>query len=158
MKNRIKKRLTLKQAKIMTFIAAIIFCVIETIAIIHRFLNHPDWYLTFYLGVLGFTALLAIIWILLKSIVSRIELDERILSKDFLNKEEFTEILYIPDIHGYEKEITLDIFRKLDCKFFAKLNEDEKIILIVKDNENNVIYSHKMSGYPCLNGSINPKN
>ena len=52
----------------------------------------------------------------------------------FLSKVVFTELSFISNDDNYsgEYEMLLAIQKGSGCKFFAKLNEEDKIILIVK--------------------------
>ena len=45
----------------------------------------------------------------------------------------------------------------MECRFFAKLDENDEIILIAKDKEDNEIYRFEISNYSYFNARFKQK-
>ena len=155
MKKRIKKGLTLKGAKIITAIVTAIFIVLLAIYLIGDFTKNGVG-ATIFFGMMGLacvSCITAICWIILEQIVLNhiIDTQNKNMATNFLNKQEFTEIYFISKDNSSEHEMLLAILRASGCKFFAKLNEEDGIILIVKDKDNMNIYSCTITNYHYFN-------
>jgi len=156
MKKRTNKKLTFKQAKIISFSATIIFSVFMAImfiiAGIENSLLQPLWLCFLAYGVLVIFFACAM-WAFMQIYSDpKSDLKEKNKAFGFLNKDTFTELYFIPQNNsGSEYEMLLTIIKRVECKFFAKLKEDDEIILIAKDKEDNEIYRCEISNYSYFN-------
>lgn len=154
MKKRIKKGLTIKQAKIITSIIAVILFIlfttpIITVAVINN-LGIYELVLALLFDCLAIVIFSALCWEVLEFTAK--DSKEKMVAIGYLNREEFTEILFVPKENlGSETEMISAILRKVDCKFFAKLTDNDEIILLLKDKENNEIYHCEISNYTYFN-------
>lgn len=63
--------------------------------------------------------------------------------RNSLSSNELTKVTYIiPQINNYDDgiKILLDLWKSCDFNFYAKLNENNSIILLVRDQEDKLIY------------------
>ena len=166
MKKRTNKKLTVQQAKIITFIISafffVLFGLLIGIGITQNNVEGIFIFATIFLGVATTTFLIPVfVWERLLPITEPvIDIEGKKVVLDFLNKENFTELSFIPqdDNGGSEYEMLLTIIKRVECKFFAKLKEDDEIILIVKDKEDNDIYSCEISNYSYFNARFKQKS
>jgi hypothetical protein len=61
-----------------------------------------------------------------------------------LSFEEFKQVYLIEEENGESINILSKIFHNEDCKFYAKLTQDNNINLIVKDKHNDEVYSEEI--------------
>ena len=66
----------------------------------------------------------------------------------FLSKEDYTEVFYeASNWHTSEGEMILTILEKEEIKFFAKLTDDANILLVVRNRNDQEIYSCEISNF-----------
>jgi len=160
MKNRVKN-LTPKQIQKKAFlITTVVSLVFIAIAIICCVLFDPMLIIS-----------LIIIWALLMIFIVSIFPDSSSYEEDekkesvntFLNKKEYTEILFSPssvdsdDIEDSRIEMALAIFEAERCRFYGKITEDDNIRLIVKDKYDNKLYDTEIENYDYFNLNFKPK-
>lgn len=78
-----------------------------------------------------------------------------------LVKGEFVEVLLSPHLFHYNIAINLGIetLNELDVKFYAKLTEEQKITIIKKDKDNNIIGKPlEISNFTFFENNFKPKN
>lgn len=141
MKNRIKN-LTPSKIKKISSLASIIWYVFFTIQIIISPMELKDALLILLLlysvGLIVYPACTHIL-----NTISELKKDSII----FLSKEKFTEVLFTPSPTIPVNQMTLEIFEKNGCKFYAKLTKNNDVILVVKNNSNHEIYNSIISNY-----------
>ena len=165
MKKRIDKKVTVKQAKITAFmISVFLFILVGVfigIVISEKNIEGINIFAIIFLGGVAIMFMILVLeWEklqLITELVINVEEKKEIL--DFLNKDAFTELSFIPenDNNGSEYEMLVTIITKMECRVFAKLEEDEKIILIIKDKEENEIYSCEISSDSYFNARFKLK-
>lgn len=162
MKKRINKERKLKYANIITFAMSACFFILCGILIvigISRDNLEPIILITtIFLSITMSTFIIPCFVSFLLEFITNPVINEGEETYNYLNKEEFIEVLYTPNINGCEKEMTLTILEKVNCNFFAKLNEEYDIFLIVKDKENNEIYNCVISNYAYFNSRFKVKS
>lgn len=159
MKKRIKKCLTAKGATILLSIFMAILAIALTIYLIVAIRSESFNFATFVILYGLIFAVAPSLGVCIGSIKpnskkqAAANLQEKNRAISLLTKEKFTELSFIPqeDDDGGEYEMLLAIQKGTNCKFFAKLNEDDKIILIVKNKDNVEIYNCKISNYYYFN-------
>ena len=158
MKKRIKEYLTHKRATILLSILMAIFAIALTIYLIVAIRSESFNFATFVVLYGLIFAVAPALGVCIGSIKpnskkqAAANLQEKNIAISFLTKEKFTELSFTPqEDDGGEYEMLLAIQKGTNCKFFAKLNEDDKIILIVKDKDNVEIYNCKISNYYYFN-------
>lgn len=63
----------------------------------------------------------------------------------YLSKNDFTEIHFdLKDYHGDAIDMVKQILQKEECKFYAKLAENDNVIIIAKDKHNEEVYKKKI--------------
>lgn len=67
--------------------------------------------------------------------------------KKSLSTGELTELIFTPENNGSETTMVLGILEKQGCRFFAKFNENEKIILIVYDKDEKEVWKEEIVNY-----------
>ena len=166
MKKRIEKKLTSKQANGISLLVSAICTILLAIMCVT---SYSDWdAMQCLVLVLCCIMLPILIYFLCYEIIlkgDQIKLAEENTelhksTKEFLCKEEFTEVSFDPkkDNGESEREMLLTIIKTIECRFFAKLNENDDIILIVKNQEDNDIYRCEISNYSYFNARFKPKS
>jgi len=163
MKKRIKKKLSVKNARIITMGATGIFSIFVATMIVIGWIRDslllPMWACV--LAGLFLVSIFACAMCAYCQIISdpKSDLKEKNKVFSFLNKDMFTELYFTPrdDTGGREYEMFLTIIQTDGYRFFAKLNENDDIILIVKNQEDNEIYRCEMSNYSYFNARFKPK-
>lgn len=145
---RIKKQLTSKQVGIISMVVAIV-C-----GIIYFWLPYSKGEGIFISGIMALVIAMVIFifcfYPVLKGADREIEEEEKSLQADvkkFLCIEKFTELIFIPKNNEVETEMILGILKEVGCRFFAKLDQDENIILIVKDEDDRKVWEEKIENY-----------
>ena len=157
MKKRIKKYLTAEGAAILLSILMAILAISITIYLIVAARSNSFDFVTLVVLYGLIFAVAPILGVCIGYIIYKKQVAANLQEKNraisFLKKEKFIELSFTPqqDDYGREYEMFLAILKVTNCKFFAKLNEEDKIILIVKDKDNVEIYNCKISNYYYFN-------
>ena len=75
----------------------------------------------------------------------------------FLSKDKFTQLSFFLDCGVSNAKILSAILNAEGCKFYAKLTEDDNILLIVKDKYDDEIYNTIISNYFYFTNHFKPK-
>ena len=145
MKKRIK--LKSKHCLVISVLIGLIFCIslISIIVVNNSYPQNEDLPIFITMMIVGIPALVVISYQILDMIFNVEETEKK--ETTFLSKDDFTQVFYNPTKwYTSEEEMILSILEKEEIKFYAKLMEDEKILLVVK-NRNGVIYSCEISNY-----------
>ena len=159
MKKRVKKELTFKEAK---RLCAIITIVVSSIIIVPTIVtlvtSRVDLDMKIAMGLISIFLFPLITYFFLNLILKiewlefKEELEiEKEICKDFLSKETFVQVTFLPQEKSIEAKMCFSILEKTGCTFFAKFDNEENIILIVKDKENKEIYKQEISNYRYFN-------
>ena len=145
---RIKKKLTSKQVGIISMVIAMIG------GMIFFYLTYSKGEGIFISGIISLVmAMVIAIWcysFVLKGTEREINEEEKALQADvkkFLCTGTITELLFTPKNNGDETEMILGILKEVGCRFFAKLDENENIILIVYDKDGKKVWEEKIENY-----------
>lgn len=65
----------------------------------------------------------------------------------YLSYTDFKQVYFLVKDAGSHNDMIRQIFQKEGCKFYAKLTENNKIYLIVKDKHNEEVYSTEIGNY-----------
>lgn len=68
-------------------------------------------------------------------------------TKQYLSYTDFKQVYFIVTDAGSYIDMMRQILEKEGCKFYAKLTENNKIYLIVKDKHNEEVYSTEIENY-----------
>lgn len=145
MKKRIK--LNSKHCVLISVLIGLIFCIglLSIMEVNNSYPKNEDFLICITMMIVGISALIVISYWILKMIFNVEETEKK--ENTFLSKDDFTQVFYNPTKwYTSEEEMILSILEKEEIKFYAKLMEDEKILLLVK-NRNDVIYSCEISNY-----------
>ena len=147
-----KKRIKMKRktALNISLLTGAIWCIVATtLGVLYAGLGDGDIFHTVTSG------LIIIFWMLCLPMITYFYLDmifqveegEKI-NNTFLNKDDFTEVFYeASNWNTSEGEMILNILEKEEIKFLAKLMEEEKILLVVKNKNNEEIFSCEISDF-----------
>lgn len=159
MKKRGKKELTFKEAKrrcaIITAVVSSVFFVIPTIfKLATSEINEDIMFFSFIsLFVIPFS-IYCLLDLLYKTpwLKTKEELEkEKKTCQGFLSKEVFTQVTFLPQEKSSESEMCFSILENAGFIFFAKFDNEDNIILIVKDKDNKDIYKQEISNYRYFN-------
>lgn len=159
MKKRAKKELTLKEAKrLCTIITIVVSSIFIVPAIFKIASSEVDVEIKFLIGFISMFVVPMITYFFLDLIFKTqwLEFKEELKSEKevcqgFLSKEVFTQVTFLPQEKSIEAEMCISILKNTGCTFFAKFDDEENIILIVKDKENKEIYKQEISNYRYFN-------
>lgn len=157
MKKRVKKELTLKEAKgrcaIITIVVSSIVIIPVLLTLVASGVNDKT--------IVGFICMFMLpffLYLLLNMIfrTDRLEFEEKLkkereLCQDFLSKETYTQVVFLPQERSCEAEMLFSILENTGCTFFAKFDNEDNIILIVKDKENKEVYKAEIENYYYFN-------
>ena len=68
-----------------------------------------------------------------------------------LSHTSFSEVYFVVKGYGNYMEMIKKILKKEGCRFYAKLTDDEKICLVVKDKNNEEVYKSEIINYSYFN-------
>ena len=145
-------KLTLKQAQKYSLLSAIVFtllCFITITLILHSLMDPIIILLTLALALLVGVAF----WYLSCTLLFDVDLKkakQRVITKYSLTKDSYTELNYIQEDFEHTSsnpKMLAKIVDNYNCKFYAKLTNDEKIELIVKDKDENIIYTEILHNF-----------
>ena len=164
MKKRINKKLSVKNARIITLGATGMFSIFVGTMIVIGWIRDslllPMWacFLAGFFSVSIFACAMCAYCEIISDPKSDLKEKNKVFS--FLNKDMLTELYFTPRDNngGKEYEIFLTIIQVEGYRFFAKLNENEDIILIVKNQADKEIYRCEISNYSYFNARFKPKS
>lgn len=162
MKKLFKKEFTLKEWKkyrtITTIVSSSIIIFFILLALTTQETNKFDILVGCFLGFMGPFCIYILFTLIFK--IDRLEALENFkedlkeakeICYSFLSKEEFTQVTYSPEEENDEIEMFFTIFKNEGYTFWAKFDNDENIILIVKNKENNKVYEDEIDNYCYFN-------
>lgn len=138
-------KLTSKQASLCSSVVAIFMATV--LGILFFYIIVPDVPLSVVVALfLGVILDLSLDMTIFKSVEKReserrLKEKEWIISKYGLTKEFYTELRYV------QEDMLIAIIDESGCKFYAKFNDEEKIELIIKNKDDNIIYSEVISDF-----------
>ena len=154
---RIKKQLTSKQVAIISMVIAIVCGIIASFVLKDGIDPNidPNSELGIFANVMVSFLIAFLVWMFVYIVVlqgNKKEYKEREEAlqtdvKKFLCTGTFTELLFTPKNNGAETQMILGILKEAGCRFFAKLDEKENIILIVYDKDGKEVWKEKIENY-----------
>lgn len=82
---------------------------------------------------------------------------EKEIADTFLSKDKFTLLSFFLNCGETEAKMLSAILHAEGCKFYAKLTEDDNILLIIKDKNDDEIYNTIISNYLYFTNHFKPK-
>lgn len=145
MKNRIKN-LTPNKIKRITAIITTIICLAYLVYGLN--IVPTKMHILLIIVVLAIGSVLALfIYYLLLHLTGLSDYEEKEKAKSFLSKDNFTEVGFFINSSISEAKMLSSILKAEGCKFYAKLAEDDNVLLIVKDKNDDEIYSSTILNY-----------
>lgn len=146
MKNRIKNLTPSKIKRITAIITTILY--LAYIALGINLTPNSNYHIIFMLAALGLFSVFALfLYYTLLRIAGLHDYKQKEKTNTFLSKDKFTELSFFLNCGESEAKILSAIIHAGGYKFYAKLTEDDNILLIVKDKNNDEIYNTIISNY-----------
>lgn len=151
-KKQSKRKLTSKQAALISWLAVLIYAIITIILGIYLKLTGDKFLLSFVGG--SFFVFILFYFIILD--VPAKKLDERrkeieIKNIQRLSSTNFTQVYFYPQDTGGTIDIMMTILKNEECNFYAKLIENNCIHLIAKDKYNEEVFNEKIDNHLFFN-------
>jgi len=156
MKNRIKNLTPDKLKRITAIVTAILY--LGYIALGINLSPNSNMHIFFILAALGlFSVLALLIYSILIRLAGLQDYKKKEIVDTFLSKDKFTLLTFFLNCSNSEADMLSAILKAEGCKFYAKLTEDDNILLIVKDKNDDEIYNTIISNYLYFTNHFKPK-
>lgn len=151
-KKQSKRKLTSKQATLISWLAVLIYAIITIILGIYLKPTGDKFLLSFVGG--SFFVFILFYFIILD--VPAKKLDERrkeieIKNIQRLSSTNFTQVYFYPQDTGDTIDIMMTILKNEECNFYAKLIKNNCIHLIAKDKYNEEVFNEKIDNHLFFN-------
>lgn len=143
-----KRKLTLKQAYHISWLAVLIYAILTIICGIYL-KPTGDKFLLSFVGGCFFVFILFYFIILNVPDKERDERQKEIESRNMqrLSSTRFMQVYFDPENTGGTTKIMMTILKNEECNFYAKLTENNCIHLIVKDKYNEEVFNEKINNH-----------
>lgn len=158
-KKRSKKNLTSKQAnRISLIISAIYFAC----SLVNGIVSKPTGDNAVYYWAIGCISGTVFIYFVFYFVIFKGEDKEskestkeiEIATIQYLSYTEFKEVYFLSEGFGSDIDMIRKILQKEGCKFYAKLTENNNILLIAKDKHNEEVYSAEIENHVYFNSNF----
>lgn len=158
-KKRSKKNLTSKQANKISLIISAIYLILS---LIKGIIAKPTGDMAVYYWTIGCIVGTIFIFFVFYFVIFKGEDKVRkertkeieIATIQYLSYTEFKEVYFLAEGFGSDINMMRKILQKEGCKFYAKLTENNNILLIVKDKHNEEVYSAEIENHVYFNSNF----
>lgn len=149
---RISKKLTSKQANKISLTISFVYLLLSVIHLVTSDITGDEFVFALLIGCITGALLCYIVVYFFLFNGEEIEREERYKNTqqeimDFLTVDQFTELSFIPKNNYSETEMISGILKKEGCRFWAKLDENTNIILIVKDKNDDIVWESNIENH-----------
>lgn len=146
MKNRIKNLTPSKIKRITAIVTAILYLAYVSLGI--NLTPNSNYHIIFILAALALFSVFALfIYYTLLRVAGLHDYKQKEQSNTFLSKDKFTQLSFFLNCGETDSKMLSAILHAEGCKFYAKLTEDDNILLVVKDKNEDEIYNTIISNY-----------
>lgn len=158
-KKRSKQNLTSKQANRISLIISVIYFIYT---LVNGVISKPTGDFAVYYWTLGCIVGTVLIYFVFYFVIFKVEDKVRkerakeieIATIQYLSYTEFKEVYFSAEGVGNDIDMMRKILQKEGCKFYAKLAENNNILLIVKDKHNEEVYSAEIENHVYFNSNF----
>lgn len=158
-KKRSKQNLTSKQANRISLIISVIYFIYT---LVNGVISKTTGDFAVYYWMLGCIVGTVLIYFVFYFVIFKAEDKVRkerakeieIATIQYLSYTEFKEVYFSAEGFGNDIDMMRKILQKEGCKFYAKLAENNNILLIVKDKHNEEVYSAEIENHVYFNSNF----
>ncbi len=152
--NRNKKKLNSTQATLISLMISILYLIFMLIGA--KFLKQDENFAAFYRGIfcsIGTPFIFIIFYEIVFKVKDKRKEEAEVAIRKYLSTTDYKQVIFLYEPCDITKML-VQILQKEDCKFYAKLTENNNIHLIVKDKNNEEVYSTEIDNIFYFNANF----